>query len=366
MIGIRVDANEIIASGHILRCITIAKEIEKHGETVLFFLADEYGSSFLKESDFDYIVLGTLWNQPKQEIEILAHELIAHKIETVLFDSYQFDAEYFSLLRSEFWKENKEVRFCYIDDLFEDVYPVDMIINYNAYCFDFPYYEKYAKNVQLLLGPKYVPLREEFSRTNYSTKDIKENQNKRHVLLSCGGGDTLQVMKEILSVYIDLLNGAGIDCSDDEKQIAWSDIVWHVVVGRFTTDKDALFELGQCCCNIEIHYDINNMAELMGMCDMAVSAAGTMLYELCAMQCPTVFFITADNQRYDSSFFASDERMLDAGDVRADREACIRKILEGIQLMLTNQMLYDTMKDKLVAVTDGKGAEKIAKVICMK
>ena len=44
MIGIRVDANEIVASGHILRCITIAKEIEKHGETVLFFLADEYGS----------------------------------------------------------------------------------------------------------------------------------------------------------------------------------------------------------------------------------------------------------------------------------------------------------------------------------
>ena len=31
MIGIRVDANEIVASGHILRCITIAKEIEKVG-----------------------------------------------------------------------------------------------------------------------------------------------------------------------------------------------------------------------------------------------------------------------------------------------------------------------------------------------
>ena len=97
---------------HSVDSIKLAKEIEKHGETVLFFLAEEDGSSFLKESDFDYIVLGTLWNQPKQEIEILAHELIAHKIETVLFDSYQFDAESFSLLRSEFWKENKEVRFC--------------------------------------------------------------------------------------------------------------------------------------------------------------------------------------------------------------------------------------------------------------
>ena len=40
MIGIRTDANSIIATGHMMRCITIAKEIVARGQAVTFFVAD--------------------------------------------------------------------------------------------------------------------------------------------------------------------------------------------------------------------------------------------------------------------------------------------------------------------------------------
>lgn len=345
MIGIRADANEIVATGHIMRCITIAKELQKKGEEVVFLLADEYGVSMLKEQDMLYFVMHTNWENPKEEKEILCREIEGRSITAMLFDSYRFDREYFELLQSRL---GQKIRMAYIDDLFEDVYPVDVIINYNAYHTQFPYKETYEKthSAKLCLGPSFVPLREEFGRSNLS-----EGMDKS-VLLSCGGGDVLQSLHGILKKAV-----------DDKR---FSDVTFHVVVGRYHQKKELLEELAKANRNIKLHYNVSNMADLMEESRIAVSAAGTMLYELCAMERPTVFFVTADNQRYDSDFFADNNRMLFAGDFRAEQEACIGRILDGMDMLLTDADLRNIMKEKLRKVTDGRGAGRIAEVLIKK
>ena len=105
------------------------------------------------------------------------------------------------------------------------------------------------------------------------------------------------------------------------------------------------------------------MSGLMRGCDAAASAAGTMLFELSAMQVPTVFFQTADNQRYDSEYFADGERMLYAGDIRQDREACLAAICEGLERILQDSDLRERMRTELALVTDGRGAKRIAEEI---
>lgn len=350
VIGIRVDVNEIVATGHIMRCIAIAKEIKKHGGTVLFFLADEFGISFLNDNGFPYVILGSDWEQPLGEVDFLAKQLQEKRIEEVLFDSYRFTKTYFKALKA---RTDGKIKFSYVDDLFEDIYPVDRIINYNAYYTEFPYREKYGSEVELLLGPGYAPLREEFADgTELYEKKIK-NPEKFFILLSCGGGDRLHVMKEVLQKYQKIL-------AEKDRKIDWSAVVWQVVAGRLSDDREELLQMGRDNKNIQIHSDVKEMAKLMAECDVAVSAAGTMLYELCAMQIPTVCFITADNQRYDGMYFAQDDRMLNAGDIRKDRNRCIENIFTGIERILTNPLLYDKMKRKLSAMTDGKGAERIA------
>ena len=61
MIGFRVDANEKIATGHLMRCIAIAKACEKRGEPVLFFLAEKKETGRLDALGFSYEILGTDW-----------------------------------------------------------------------------------------------------------------------------------------------------------------------------------------------------------------------------------------------------------------------------------------------------------------
>ena len=340
MVGIRADANDIVATGHIMRCMTIAEQIQKQGEKVLFFLADEYGGSMLLERGFEYVVLHSDWEYPLTEIEKFAEEIIKYGIHTVLFDSYRMTKDYFVGLRTSV---SDTVRFAYVDDLFEDSYPVDVVINYNAYYTQFSYEAVYPQTTKLCLGPTYVPLREEFG-----TDTVLEGSDNS-VLLSCGGGDALQSLHGILEQAV-----------RDER---FSKTKFHVVVGRYHQKKELLDKLAGEYDNIALHHNVSNMSELMETCQIAVSAAGTMLYELCAMGRPTVFFITADNQRYDSVFFAEDERMVFAGDIRKDRERCICRILNGMHALLKDSSMRMVMKEKLRQVTDGKGAERIAKVL---
>ncbi len=340
VVGIRVDANETVAMGHMMRCITIAEQIKKLGGQVLFITADEQAEDILFRAGMDHVCLHTQWNHMEEELPVLREILKLAGVKTLLVDSYQAVPAYFEELRPF-------VKLACIDDCFEYVFPVDGLINYNAYHIRFPYRETYGGETRLLLGTDYVPLREEFG-----VKQIRDVQSKKKgfsVLLSSGGGDAHNAVLGVLqrAAQIEELN----------------QVEFHAVVGAYHPQGDAIEAFAGTHENVRVYRPCLDMAGLMADCDAAVSAAGTMLFELCAMQVPTVFFQSADNQRYDREFFEAGERMLFAGDIAQDRDACIEKICEGLKRLVSDAMLRERMKENLGQVTDGKGAERIAEEI---
>lgn len=355
LIGIRADANETVAMGHIMRCITIARELIKMGNRVVFFTADEYAAEILEQAGMAHVCLHSDWKHMENEVPILRKELEKRGCKKLLVDSYYASAEYFEEL-------SDLCKLIYIDDCFEGIYPVDMLINYNAFHVRFNYEEAYKNKTELLLGTEYVPLREEFQEWRYmkgaaletssldnadlGAEDILLGNAVPHILLSSGGGDVYNALAGILGEAVE----------DEELDNA----IFHTVVGRFNPNVKELERLAEENSNIELHYDVSNMAKLMAKCSAAVSAAGTMLFELSAMQLPSVFFVCADNQQYDSEFFAREERMLFAGDIRSDRKGCIGNICSGLKKLLKDEKLRQRMKKALCEVTDGRGAERIA------
>lgn len=353
LIAIRADANDTVAMGHMMRCITIAKQLRRKGSRVLFFTADEYPEELLQQAGMDRICLHTDWNRMEDEIPKLREELVKAGCKKLLVDSYQATEKYFDRL-------GDICKIIYIDDCFEGVYPVDMLINYNAYHVRFPYAETYEnrdKRTKLLLGTSYVPLREEFQkeavRESENEVEVPKQENKTqdvteisHVLLSSGGGDVYNALAGIIREAV--------------KEEALKHVVFHAVVGRFNQNGKELEQLAAQYPNIRLHYNVSNMAELMEQCTAAVSAAGTVLFELSAMQVPTVFFVCADNQQYDSEFFAQEERMLFAGDIRRERERCLEDIIKCLKQLLEDGELRKRMQKALHEVTDGNGASRIA------
>lgn len=338
IIAIRADANAAIATGHIMRCITIAKQLQKKGKKVLFFTADEYPCEMLTQNGMEYVCLHTSWEQMEEELPILCRELQKHDCSKLLTDSYQVTENYFDCLK-------KICKIIYIDDCFTALYPVDLIVNYNAYHVRFPYEEAYKDKARLLLGTTYVPLREEF-QTSLCVPSSKASGADKHILISSGGGDVYNALYGILLKAV------------NKEEL--SSYIFHVIVGNFNENAEKLEVLSKEHPNILLHYNVSNMAGLMQQCQIAVSAAGTMLFELCAMQVPAVFYVCADNQQYDSDFFARENRMLFSGDIRQNRETCIDNILKNMILLLSDKNLQQQMKQKMHEVTDGKGAERIA------
>lgn len=346
VVGIRADANKTVAMGHIMRCITIAGELKKRGMRVVFFTADEWPKEALAAAGMEQICLHTRWDWMEEELPRLEELITRLGVRTLLVDSYQVSPAYFEALRGR-------VKLAYLDDCFEAVYPVDLLINYNAFHTRFPYCERYGEGTKLLLGTSYVPLREEFSQ---AAEEIRQEESARtangsrfSVLLASGGGDSENAMLGILKKIA--------------EREAFADVMFHVVIGAYYPRGDEMKAFADAHANVRVYRPCRNVAALMKLCDAAASAAGTMLFELSAMRVPTVFFQTADNQRYDSEYFAAEERMIDAGDIRRDREACLTAVCEGLERILADESLRRRMKESLSLVTDGRGAERIAEEI---
>ena len=97
----------------------------------------------------------------------------------------------------------------------------------------------------------------------------------------------------------------------------------------------------------------------MLMCDLAVSAAGSTLYELCACGTPAVTYALADNQLPGADAFHRAGIMISLGDIRADMDNPIEKIMESIWVLSGDLSKRKEISRRMQGVIDGNGAKRI-------
>ena len=93
-IGIRVDVNPVIATGHIKRDIAIALCLRQLGQECIFLSADEYCLPYLKPYGFESIILNSNWQEMEGELPQLTEVIRSRRIASLLVDSYQITPEY--------------------------------------------------------------------------------------------------------------------------------------------------------------------------------------------------------------------------------------------------------------------------------
>ena len=340
MVLIRADANEVIATGHVMRCLAIAKVLLERGEKIKFVSADHCPEQMILNAGFEVICLGSVWNDMETELDSLIEVVESEMATLLLVDSYYVTEHYLSTLR-------KKVKLAYIDDLAAFAYPVDFLINYNIFALDSNYVKLYAESrnyTQFALGCSFVPLRKEFLNID---KTINEIVTK--VLITSGGTDNYNVVENFLERV--------------HEEDWFRDMQYYVILGQFNTNKDVLQRKWETYENIHFLVGINNVSEYMKSCDIAVTAGGATTYELCACGIPSIMYTLADNQLRIVEKMTQYGIMNWVGDVREEMSECMDKIVGNIVSLKDDFGKRLEISKRMQQVVDGMGCERIAKML---
>jgi len=239
----RCDASAERGAGHVMRCMALAQAARVAEIRVTFVM--QQGTAELEEqlhSEGCDVVHVTAEN----DIHMTSAIAKEHSAEWIVVDGYTFNAEYQQSIKKAGYKV------LFIDDFGHcDHYSADIVLNQNIYAEE-SFYKNRESYVNLLLGSKYLLLRQEFL---LAKRDRISHQSSKNVLIIMGGFDTHSVTEKVQHA----LKNTGVD--------------------------------------MRVARHVTNIPELMTWADCAVSAAGTATYELAYMDVPIAMVIVAENQK---------------------------------------------------------------------
>lgn len=350
MIFFRADGNSDIGSGHIMRCLSIADagSIENHQS--LFITADKSFNCTIKNRGYENIVLNSDYKKLFLDLPLIEKLIVEYCPSAFFVDSYYVSKDY--LFRLRVLCQKNKCQLVYIDDILAFPYSCDILLNYNIYGDDKRniYKNMYKLNKEtvprMLLGSSYAPLRKEFD--NLPRRKVKKFV--KDVLISTGGSDSEHIALKLAKYIV----------KNNEKLFVYH---FHFIIGTMNNDKIIIEKLVKNTSNITLHADVRFMSVLMQQSDLAISAAGSTLYELCAAQTPTITYILADNQIMGAEGFVSRDVMQCVGDARELGDSLPEKLISAMLNLAERYEKRVRISQLQRKIVDGKGAHRIIEEI---
>jgi len=343
----RADGGSNVGMGHIIRCLSLAEELRKAGQRVYFFSKKSEGIVRIKECGFEVVSLLNKEDEhsegfyygDKTELESEKKEIIDHirdkKINILIVDSYNVTNEYFSEIKE------KVDKLVYIDDINAFDYNVDVLINYSISAKEKDYKSSY-KNRKLLLGPQYALIRKEFQ--NFPSREIAEEVSE--IMITSGSTDYFSTIQFILEAVL----------KDDylkSKKI-------NVIIGKGFKNTESIAQIASNNPKVILHQNISDLSQIMLSSDIAISAGGSTLYELCACGTPALSYIIAENQT-DSAQTMSKKGYIEC--LGWYNELSADEIVKKLKYLSRNYEKRKELSAKMQKLVDGKGAERVAEKI---
>lgn len=284
----RTDASTEIGSGHVMRCLTLAKRCRREGHSVSFVMRALPSNliAFVEGEGFAVHVLPQVESQQRhtgylawltvtqeQDVQETARVLRAMgQVDRLVIDHYALDAVWEAACRPLV----REIMV--IDDLANRRHDADILLDQNFYAGAAERYDGLVSaDCRLLLGPQHALLRDEF----YEIKPRRRTGQLHNILVFYGGSDLTDETSKVLRALQSL-------------DLSYAEI--NVVVGAGNPQKERVRHLCAQMPNVQFHCQVENMAELMNAADLALGAGGTTTWERLALGLPSIVTAIADNQ----------------------------------------------------------------------
>ncbi|BAP80155.1 pseudaminic acid biosynthesis-associated proteinPseG [Pseudomonas sp. MT-1] len=289
----RTDASLAIGTGHVMRCLTLARALRKKGYECLFICREHVGNlnALIQSEGFTLcsLSLGHKCDQElthahwlgatqEQDAEVCAPLLAQLQPGWLIVDHYALDARWESLLKPYYR------HLMVIDDLADRPHQCDLLLDQTFGRDGADYRVLVPSRCQLLCGSDYALLRPEFAALRDLSLQRRTNPRLRHLLITLGGVDKDDATGQVLEA----LRGSLLPPDCRITVVMGSTAPWLSAVEIKALDMP---------WPTQVLVGVSKMAELMADSDLAIGAAGATSWERCCLGLPTITLILSDNQR---------------------------------------------------------------------
>ena len=351
---IRADASLQMGTGHVMRCMTLAKALRQRGIRVAFVSREIPGHlcDFIEDEDFAVCRLPCDGAQAMAMIETTDYARwpeatpVQDAVETgfaiaasnlpvdwLVVDHYRFDRNWERLMRR--FTRNIMV----IDDLADRNHDCELLLDQNLYDnLETRYDGRLPAHSAKLLGPAFALLRAEFAVLRRNIRVRTGEIGK--ILVFFGGSDVGNMtMKAIEAIALNWSTGLAVD----------------VVIGINNPNREAIEVATAQLPTAKCHFNVMNMAKLMVEADICIGAAGGTTWERCCLGLPSMVVTVADNQveatrcLYENSilYFIGEHSMVSA-----------KEIAETLDLFCSNSGMVRRYSENSLSLVDGMGVQK--------
>lgn len=347
LLVLRADADNTIGAGHLMRCLALAQEWQTRGGTAVFVSRCLIQSlrERLLNGGFGLVHVERPWPDPSDlELTVSAayaqdNNIRAHGAAVwVALDGYHFDVEYHRALKSV------GLKLLVVDNTaLLPSYHADIILNEDLEADQLSYPTE--SETTLLLGSRFVLLREEFLAWRGWTRDIPPMAGK--ILVTLGGGSQYMLLHAVLRAL------GSVDLARLHVK---------VVAGREDSSRAELHEAVSACPHrVDLLTDVRDMSRLMAWADAAICGAGSTLWELGFMKLPAVVLKTGMDQEL---MMRALERMGLCLTARSEIETPSESLLAGlINTLVGDRSLRSALSRKMAEQVDGLGATRVVEAM---
>lgn len=349
-IAFRADASLRIGTGHVMRCLTLARALRSRGHECLFISRAHPGNllamiraegfavySLPSGSGADSDLAHSEWlgASQREDAQACCALLAPWCPDWLVVDHYALDHR---------WEVSVRPVGCsvlVIDDLADREHSCNLLIDQNLGRTHLDYKNLVPRDCVALIGPHYALLRPEFAELRPSSLSRRRSSSLKRVLIALGG--------------IDLENHTGRILKALQYSSFKDELFFTVVLGATAPHIEIVHEIAKKCpWPVEILSGINDMAYHMTVADLAIGAGGATSWERCCLGLPTLLVVLAENQRLASKHLVESRAAMS---IRAENDLCAQ--LDQALKMMSYPKTLMSYSRAASQITDGVGVMRL-------
>lgn len=330
-IFIVTEANEYVATGHLMECIICAEELNNRGYIVSFWINNDAKDNLKKRIPCPY---QEYEKTIEEDYGYFEKQIGMKRPKVVIFNLRKISKKFLEEIKCSFIDNIKLI--C-IDEFGHRNLAADVIINPMIE----PCYWDYGDSrARLYCGAKYLILSQELAKLHLKNKGI--NNDIKNVLITMGGVDPKNYTSDLIEII----------------PHAFGDSNVNIVIGGGNQNQEEIREKSAIYKNIKLYENITNLLQMMFEADLLLCAGGNTLHEAACVGTPAMIIPSMPHENMTARYF---EKKGFGYVIDIEKDFC-NEVLNKC-LRLKNIRNRKRMSEKGKLFSDGLGWKRVIEII---